>query len=480
MRKGTAKTEWAAELAAVELDTEGPVRCAGWLRRRGELVPEGGPVRDPYIPMMAYTEEQSEDLAYGALLEILARSRIAREFDVGLERIKRWSGDGEAKPVSQSPSARDGARTSFQHFDETHRFDQARQKRAFRTMLANMAKIFAFDSWTLETTTAYEPGLGSVAQDTHEYARKVAGGQIQDSRLFFFHREAGEEHKIGVPGKWDMASLRAAIVDASGPVKAQWVDVEAVAGLWQDPEQDHNYLERVWLNRTKARSSSAFDADRFAGLEKSQYQVADGALVTLGFDGSRYHDDTALVLTEVATRHQMVLGHWSNDLGVAGWEVPADEVDAAVEEAFRRYDVWRLYADPYYWESNLSAWSGRFGEKAVVEFRTTRPKLMTDAVAAYVHAIQEGELSHDGTPALVAHVGNARRRKTHLKDERGEPLSTVEKEREDSPFKIDLAMAAVLSYAATLDAVAAGAKPAARKGLSVYIPGEEAPPLADA
>ena len=55
LQKGSAKTELAAWIAAAELSPTGPVRCVGW--RDG--VPVGGPVPSPYIPMVAYTEEQA-------------------------------------------------------------------------------------------------------------------------------------------------------------------------------------------------------------------------------------------------------------------------------------------------------------------------------------------------------------------------------------------------------------------------------------
>lgn len=64
LRKGTAKTELAAWIAAVELHPDGPVRCDGF-DAQGD--PVGVGVNDPYIPMVAYTEEQSDELAYGAL-----------------------------------------------------------------------------------------------------------------------------------------------------------------------------------------------------------------------------------------------------------------------------------------------------------------------------------------------------------------------------------------------------------------------------
>lgn len=113
LRKGSAKTEFAAWIAAAELHPDGPVRCDGF-DAYGRPVGRG--VVDPYIPMVAYTEEQSEDLAYGALRVILQYSQIADDFDIGLERIMRVNGDGKAVALASAPDARDGARTTFQHF----------------------------------------------------------------------------------------------------------------------------------------------------------------------------------------------------------------------------------------------------------------------------------------------------------------------------------------------------------------------------
>src|SRR5690606_11425586 len=156
--------------------------------------PIGGPVTDPYIPLVAYTEEQSDELAYGALKSILEESPIAHLFDIGLERIMRKSGDGRAVSLSSSPSARDGARTTFMVFDETHWWVLPRLKQAHQTMLANLPKRRAADAWALEVTTAPEPGAGSVAEGTMEYARAIAEGRAKDSTLFYFHRQASDDH----------------------------------------------------------------------------------------------------------------------------------------------------------------------------------------------------------------------------------------------------------------------------------------------
>ena len=126
LRKGTAKTELAAAIAFAELHPEGPVRCGGWRRQGRSWVPVGRPAVDPYIPMVAYAEGQAEDLAYATLYVMCSEGWDADLFDIGLERIirldDRGRADGKAVALASSPDARDGARTTFQHFDETHRF----------------------------------------------------------------------------------------------------------------------------------------------------------------------------------------------------------------------------------------------------------------------------------------------------------------------------------------------------------------------
>ena len=450
MRKGTAKTELAAWLAAVELHPLGPVRCDGWDASGN---PVGVGVADPYIPMVAYTEEQSDELAYGALMKILEYSELANDFDIGLSRIMRIDGNGKAVSLATSPDARDGARTTFQIFDETHRMTTPRLKAAHRTMLANLPKRRMADAWSLEITTAPAPGEGSVAEDTMDYARQVASGAIQDSRLFFFHRQAGEDGKeldLSTPEK-----IRAAVIEASGPA-AEWSDIDGIVEQWQDPTADKSYLERVWLNRLVRASERAFDIERWKELADPEYMPADGAAITIGFDGARWHDATALVGTEIATGFQWLLGLWERPENALEWEVPADLVDGVVAEAFERWSVWRMYCDPPYWESMVAEWAGRYGEKRVIEWWTNRPKAMAYAVKAYNTAIMSGDILHDGNPHLTRHLGNAVRKVLNMRDEEGQPLWTIYKERPDSPHKIDAAMAAILSWEARSDALTAG------------------------
>jgi phage terminase large subunit-like protein len=447
LRKGTAKTELAALLAAVELHPDGPVRCDGF---DADGRPVGVGVSDPYIPMVAYTEEQSDELAYYALKVILEHSLLVDDFDIGIERIMRIRGDGKAVSLATSPDARDGARTTFQVFDETHRFTLPRLRAAHRTMMANIPKRYLSDAWSLEITTAPAPGEGSIAEDTMDYARQVADDAIQDSRLFFFHRQASEEHKLET-----QEDIRAAVIEASGPT-AEWSDIDGICEQWRDPTADKSYLDRVWLNRLVRASERAFDIEQWKSLADTDYKPQPGALITLGFDGARWHDSTALVATEIVTGFQWLCGLWERPENIDDWEVPARDVSNIVEEIFDTYDIWRFYCDPPYWETTVADWAGKYGEKRVVEWWTNRPKAMAYAIKAFYNAIQSGDLLHDGNPHLTRHIGGAVRRILTMRDEEGKPLWTIYKERPDSPHKIDAAMAAILSWEARNDAIIAG------------------------
>ena len=450
LRKGTAKTEKAAWLAACELHPDAPVRCVSWGVRGDPTQPEGGGVNDPYIPMVAYTEEQSDELAYSALLVILSEGPLVSDFDIGLQRIMRRRGDGKAVSLATAPDSRDGARTTMQVFDETHRFTLPRLKEAHRTMMANIPKRKLADAWSLETTTASAPGEGSVAEATMDYARAVAEGRLTDSRLFFFHRQASDGHDLATE-----KGIRAAVIEASGPA-AEWSDIEGIVEQWHDPTSDRNYLERVWLNRPVQISGKAFDFEKWQEQARPGVAIPDGELITLGFDGARYEDATALVATHVKSGFQWPLGIWERPLDASEWTVPEREVDSIVAAAFERWEVWRMYADPYWWEGWLASWHARWGDK-VMEWRTNRLGQMAASLTNFDTAVRSGELTHDGNETLARHIGNACKRITNLRDGEGKQLWVICKERPDSPHKIDGSMAADLSWEARTDAIAAGA-----------------------
>jgi phage terminase large subunit-like protein len=292
-----------------------------------------------------------------------------------------------------------------------------------------------------------------VAEATMDYARQVASGEIKDSRLFFFHRQASDGYDLATP-----EGLRAAVIEASGPV-AEWSDIDGICEQWQDPKADKAYLERVWLNRPVRASEKAFDAELWKSLGREGWVAPAGSTITLGFDGARWRDSVALIGTHLGTGCQWVVGLWEKPLNAQEWEAPDDEIDAAVDLAFTQWNVWRMYCDPPYWETQVAIWAGRYGEKRVIAWFTHRMKQMAFAIRAFNTALQARELSHDGDERLTRHIGNAVRRTLNIVDEDGTPLWVIYKERADSPHKIDAAMGSILSWQARCDALALGVLP---------------------
>jgi len=460
-RKGTAKSEKAAIVVAAESHPEAPVRCAGFRRQGSAWVPVGrGVPTEPYIPMVAFTEEQSEDLAYAVLRHILSNSAIADDYDIGLDRVlvlgRHGEEAGKIQALAGSPNARDGARTTFQHFDETHRLTTPRLRNAHTTMQENLYKLVAADAWSLETTTAGDSNEHSVARGTHDHAESVAKGRVKDSALCYIHRFCPDDEK-----RWPLETseqVMAALVEASGPC-AEWSgDLEALAAHYFEPETDKPYFRRVWLNQWGKGGSHAFDATGWV-LLADRCEVPKRTLITLGFDGARTRDATVLVATAVEWGYQWPVKTWQRPPELdpeEPWEVDAEDVDQSVTATWERYRVWRMYCDPPYWDEWVTHWAGRYGKKKVISWWTNRPKPMAEALRRYKQAMDEGSLSHDGDPVMADHIGNAVRRDLTFVDDEGKPLWVISKERPGSPKKIDGAMAGCLSWEARLDAIAAG------------------------
>ncbi len=169
-----------------------------------------------------------------------------------------------------------------------------------------------------------------MAESTWGYAQEVADGNIKDPSIFFFHRQASDDHDLKTEH-----GARAAVIEASGPA-AEWSDIDGIVGLWRDPTFDDAYFERVYTNRLVQQSAQAFDPVRFTDLARPENRTQPGALIVAGFDGSVGGDDTAIVGTVVATGHQFVIGHWAHPgRKFSDWRVPREEVDLAIDKMFR-------------------------------------------------------------------------------------------------------------------------------------------------
>jgi len=203
------------------------------------------------------------------------------------------------------------------------------------------------------------------------------------------------------------------------------------AGVWAEGEDQ-------WLT-----------ADAWAiGQRHSELQPGD--VITLGFDGSRVSDATALIACRLRDGLIAPIRVWECPEGAAGrfWNVPRKEVDAAVAWAFETYDVTRMYADPPDWRSEIDTWALQWPRR-VIEFPTSGDMRMGAAVERFTTDLAAGELGHTNDPTLTRHIGNAIRSKNRHGYRITKPAKLSER-------KIDAAVAAVIAYEARCDSIAAG------------------------
>lgn len=401
--KGWAKTEFAAFISITECDPDGPVRCDGF-DAYGE--PVGVPVRDPFIPMVATTEEQSDDLAYGAAKKILENCDLGNSYDVGEERITPKDAPGQISSYANAPLARDGARTTFQHFDETHGFIRESQRRGHATMLRNINKRKAADGWSLETTTMYAPGEGSVAESTHAYALDVARGLIRDATLYFDHRQASRV--------WDLSSrsqLRKALDEAAGD--ATYIDLDGIAGAYYDPTTDRDEWARFYLNQRRASAGRWLNPDAYEPLQKRRRIPRDGSRrVVLAFDGSQNRDSTALVAATVEPHpHIFPVGVWERprSVGHSEWRVSRVDVEETLAQAIRDYDVVELAPDPHGWHREVEEWDLAY-RGLVVIFDTAQPSRIGPAADEFFQAVKDEQITLEPSEPLMRHLGNCRKK----------------------------------------------------------------------
>lgn len=442
------KGPFSAAIICSQADPDAPVLFDGW-DSDGE--PVGRPWPTPVIQVTAVSEDQTGNV-WDVLLPMIEMGALAADItDTGLTRIFLPSG-GKIEPVTSAANSRLGQRVTFVVQDETHAWTEQNSGRKLAdTQRRNLAGTGG--RW-LETTNAWNPAERSVAQQTFE---------AQEPGVYIDDVEAGAG---SIRNKTDRRRMLKRVY-----VDSHWVDLdrmesEIVTLLGRDPAQ----AERFFLNGKLSAEDAAFNSEGWNEL-KSDHPVDPGSLVVIGVDGARFDDSLAVVACEISTGFVWPIGIWTApEFPSDDYEHPRDEVDGAIIDAFDRWDVWRVYCDPQWIEHLVDLWRGRWGEKRVMHWYTNRPRQTSHAVRNFAAAIGSGDLSHDGDETLAAHIRNARKRKTNVRDDDGRQMYVISKERSDSANKIDAAMAAVLAWEARGDAISSDAKtgrPKSRKAIFI-------------
>lgn len=479
--KGCDKSGLAGRIVLFE--AFGPCRFAGWARG-GEIYrdpygfgfeyeyaegePMGRPVVAPFIRCLATEENQTGNTFRTVHYNLTDRDAPLYQWP-GVDVAKRevfLADGGEIRSSTASAASKDGGLETHSTMDESHLYVTPELKEMKDVVAANMWKRKrGAGTWYLETTTMYEPGEQSAAEDTYNEAEALAEGRKKrgSHRLYFDHRWGD------VPDLTDEPVLRQGLIEAYGDALA-WMDLDSLVDQVYDTRTSEARVRRYMLNGKTSAKDAWLKEHEWRACRDATKELKLGDTVTLGFDGSWNDDATALVACRVEDGHLELLDCWEKPEGLEGedWQVPREEVDVAMAAAMRDYNVVGLFADPPHWTDWLDTWHNQWAEDMKVqasvrrplEFWTNRPAPMVEALDRFHTAVLERRLSY--TPAddrvgrkaeltlvLQRHALNARRHPTRAGMQ-------IRKEFPKSPKKIDGIMAAVLAFQCRWDAIAAG------------------------
>lgn len=433
--KGSGKSPFAGLIALAELTA--PVRLDRFdAGAPGGVI--GKPVSMPLVQIAATNESQTFNTMRMVRAMAPKGSRIVTEYGLDPGKTKYYAAnEGTLEIITSSAAGAEGAEATFVVADETEHWTESRGgPELASTLMDNLAKS---GSRMLETSNAWLPGLGSVAEDSWEAWLAQEEGRVRGgSRMLYDARIAPPETDMA-----DDESLRRALEWVYGD--CWWVDQSVIFSRIRNPKSRVDDSRRKYLNQPTAADDAWVTAQEWAACADPTKVVADGEEIVLFFDGSKSRDATALIGCRVSDGHVFVVGIWEPDpRHSVESQVDVAAVDLAVRQAFERYTVLGFFGDVREFESFVRiTWPADFGDElrvhAVPGGKAPEPiawdmrghlKEFTLSAELTEAEIRDQGLTHDGDSRLARHVANCRRKHNQYG-------VTVRKESRDSPLKID-------------------------------------------
>lgn len=365
LAKGSGKSPFAAGLALAEFC--GPTVFAGW---DANGMPAGRRHPTPWVQVAAVSLDATDN-TFAALYRMVADSPLVDEYklDLGRTRIYLPGAAGRIEPVTMEAGSREGQRLTAAILDETHYWTPTTGGRKLAEVLRrNVAKM---GGRTVETTNAYEPGAGTVAEGTHR-----AADNGREGILFTWLRAARQVLDVKDPGQ-----LRPALAEVYAD--CPWVDVDRIVEECLDPDMAAVQVRRFYLNEVVATEARFVRDDTLDAVLDPSLELEEGAPIGVGFDGSKTRDGTAVVGVHMVSGEVFLLGAWVRPpWAPREWEVPRHEVMDLLRVVFDRYQVVRAKFDPAYWRDELSQLQQQFGKDVVDRFPTSVRQVVDEAVEA--------------------------------------------------------------------------------------------------
>ena len=449
--KGWGKDPLAAALSLAELC--GPVVFSRW-DENGE--PIGTARSAAWVQVVAVSQDQTRNTF--TLFPAMASEALRKRYELQINKTIIYAkGGGMIEAITASPLAMEGKRPTFVIKNETQWWLENNNGHEMANVIqGNVDKASFGGCRVLSICNAHRPGENSDAEQDWDAYQDVLAGNAVDTGLLYDALEAPADTPVSEiaeaaedPELYDqlLGQLRKGLEIARGD--AVWLDIDTLIKSILDVKNDVTESRRKFLNQINAREDSwiapaewdrCFDPD----LRPLEY----GDAITLGFDGSKGGDWTALVACRVEDGAIFPIKVWNPER--YGGQIPREQVNATVEHTFAHYDVRAMRADVREFEAYIDQWGVKFGKKLKIKATPKHPvafdmrgnqKVFTLDCERFEDAVLEGEVKHNGSAVLRQHILNAHRRPNNY----GIAISKASK---DSPRKIDAAVCAVLAYGA--------------------------------
>ncbi|MFI5840556.1 terminase [Catenuloplanes sp. NPDC051500] len=456
--KGWGKDPLLAVLCLVEF--LGPSRFSHWDKERN---PVGKAHPQAWVQVAAVNREQTKNTM--TLLPSLMSQKLIETYGIkaGAELIRAGNGTKRLEAVTSSYRALEGARSTFVCLNETQHWVSGNNGHSMmETIDGNITKK---DSRYLAITNAYLPGEDSVAERMREAYEKVREGKAEDVGVMYDSVEADPRTPL------TPEALRIVIPKIRGD--AVWLNVDAIIKSTLSLVISPARARRMYLNMVVADEDALYGPEQLRAIENAGATLQPGDEITLGFDGGKTGDDTALVAYRLSDATSFVLGHWFKPEGPKGddWQVDKGAVDSAVREAHALYNVRGFYADVALWESHIADWEADFAEGYSIKASERSPvgldmrqnqRRLTLAHERIMQTIFDAKTFYDGDPAMRRAALSAYRRVNNY----GVSFGKLSRE---SSRKVDLYAAWMLAHEAAYDVRTRGKKKVQRTGRGYFL-----------
>lgn len=437
----------------------GPVVFDGWDANGKPVGKPWSEVRTPWVQFAAVNADQTRN-AFDPVLQMVRQGPIMDYYSIDPMETFVALPKGRIEYITAAGTSKEGQRPVFAALDQTESW--YRNNGGVNLAAVIRRNLAGTGGTSIETPNAYRPGSGSVAEASFEYAQSIKEGAVRDEGLLMDHQEAPPDTDMS-----DEKSLRDGLLVAYGDSAKDnggWVDIDRIMADIYDPATDPQDARQYFLNQvTHASDSFLSQVDVRAVVDESK-QLQDGDTIVLGFDGSSGRvrgnpDATALVAARLEDRHICEVKIWEkgpND--PQDWQPNLLDVQATLDECFKRYRVVGFYADPSGWQSQVAEWEARYrrslrvkatGQSPIAAWPRAKTSSVSQWVENFRQAIMMEEVSLGSSPHLIRHLLNARRRSTRTG-------YLLYKAYPDSPDKIDGTYAAMLAFRAMTEAISAG------------------------